>query len=132
MIKGEEVALPMSIQAIIAPPSATNNSGPGSEPEAGTPQGMPSGSSAQGTARQGSMGSGAKPAPSSEANGGNAEASNTQKNAMPPITANTQGVVGFADVTLSTPGGAQGSVVTSEKRNVKLESGTLMLLRVNQ
>jgi hypothetical protein len=26
---------------------------------------------------------------------------------------------------------AQGSVLTSEKNNVKLESGTLMLLRVN-
>jgi len=27
---------------------------------------------------------------------------------------------------------AQGSVVSSEKNNVKLESGTIMLLRVNQ
>jgi hypothetical protein len=27
---------------------------------------------------------------------------------------------------------AQGSVVSSEKSNVKLESGTFMLLRVNQ
>jgi hypothetical protein len=31
----------------------------------------------------------------------------------------------------TTQNATQGSVVTSEKSNVKLESGTLMLLRVN-
>jgi hypothetical protein len=53
--------------------------------------------------------------------------------ARPPITAQTQGVVGISDLTL-TPAAqntTQGSVVTSEKNNVKLESGTLLLLRVN-
>jgi len=50
-----------------------------------------------------------------------------------PVTGNTQGVLGMSDLTLSkATGSAQGSVLTSEKNNVKLESGTLMLLRVDQ
>jgi hypothetical protein len=40
----------------------------------------------------------------------------------------------MADVKLeaNAQNGVQGSVVSSEKNNVKLESGTIMLLRVNQ
>ena len=50
----------------------------------------------------------------------------------PVINPQTQGVIGISNVTLSpAPGGAQGSVMTSEKSNVKLESGTVLLLRVN-
>ena len=48
----------------------------------------------------------------------------------PVINAQTQGVIGISNVTLS-PAGAQGSVLTSEKSNVKLESGTVLLLKVN-
>ena len=52
----------------------------------------------------------------------------------PPITGNTQGVIGMPDVKLdnSTQAANQGSVVSSEKNNVKIEKGTLLLLRVNQ
>jgi hypothetical protein len=52
----------------------------------------------------------------------------------PPITAQTEGVIGISDLKLTptAPAANQGSVVSSEKNNVKLESGTLMLLRVNQ
>ena len=50
----------------------------------------------------------------------------------PVINTQTQGVIGISNVTLSpAAGGAQGSVMTSEKSNVKLESGTLLLLKVN-
>jgi hypothetical protein len=58
----------------------------------------------------------------------------TAKSSRPPITAQTQGVVGISNLTLSPPANnsTEGSVVTSEKNNVKLESGTMMLLRVNQ
>jgi hypothetical protein len=50
-----------------------------------------------------------------------------------PITANTQGVVGISNLHLSTAANTtEGSLVTSEKNNVKLDSGTLLLLRVNQ
>jgi hypothetical protein len=60
--------------------------------------------------------------------------SKTAKNTRPPITAETQGVVGISNLTLApaSTSAAQGSVVSSEKNNVKLESGTMMLLRVNQ
>lgn len=54
-------------------------------------------------------------------------------NAQEPITGNTQGVVGISDLKLmAAPNGSQGSVVSSDKSNVKLESGTFMLLRVAQ
>jgi hypothetical protein len=49
------------------------------------------------------------------------------------ITADTQGVVGISNLKLSMVSNTTpGSVVSSEKSNVKLESGTLMLLRVKQ
>jgi hypothetical protein len=54
-------------------------------------------------------------------------------NAHPPIDGNTQGVLGLQNMTLSgTASNGEGSVVSSAKNNVKLEGGTLMLLRVNQ
>ena len=53
--------------------------------------------------------------------------------AQQPITGNTRGVVGIPDLKLSAaPGPAQGSLVSSEKNNVKLDDGTFLLLRVNQ
>jgi len=54
-------------------------------------------------------------------------------NARPHITGNTQGVVGIDNLKLEAGQNAtQGSVLTSEKNNVKVESGTMLLLRVNQ
>jgi len=58
---------------------------------------------------------------------------NTQsgRSTYPPINAQTQGVIGVPNVTLSsTQNGAQGPVMRSEKSNVKLESGTMLLLKV--
>jgi len=50
---------------------------------------------------------------------------------LPPINAQTQGVIGLSHVTLAAgSSAAQGSVLTSEKGNVKLESGTMLLLKV--
>jgi len=45
------------------------------------------------------------------------------------ISLNAEGVEGMPELSL-TPGPAQDSVLTSEKHNVKLESGTQMILRV--
>ena len=60
----------------------------------------------------------------------NAPAANGRR---PPINAQTTGVIGLSNINLSPNSNAtQGSVVTSDKNNVKLESGTLLLLRVNQ
>ena len=73
----------------------------------------------------------ANPAPGTE-QAGSDQSSNTP-GPRPPITSSTQGVIGISDYRLSAAADAnQGSVVSSEKSNVKLESGTLMLLRVNQ
>jgi hypothetical protein len=49
------------------------------------------------------------------------------------ISTKTEGVVGISNLKLMTAsaGSTQGSLLTSEKNNVKLESGTFMLLRVN-
>jgi subtilase family serine protease len=53
--------------------------------------------------------------------------------ARPPINGNTQGVIGIPELKLAAnaQNAALGSVMSSGKGNVKLESGTLMLLRVN-
>jgi hypothetical protein len=58
--------------------------------------------------------------------------SQPQTGARPPITGNTQGVIGMPDVKLQTTAQntAQGSLMTSEKNNVKIEKGTMLLLRV--
>ena len=57
----------------------------------------------------------------------------TKTGARPPINGQTQGVVGISNLSLSPNSNAQqGSTLTSDKNNVKLESGTMLLLRVNQ
>ena len=60
--------------------------------------------------------------------------SSPQGDARPPITGNTQGVIGMSDLKLESgsQNSQQGSLLTSEKNNVKIEKGTMMLLRVNQ
>jgi hypothetical protein len=135
MVKGDQMQLPMSIQAIIAPQN--NNSeaaAPGPGPSAGPAQ-------TSGNAQGGSMGAGRTSSAgggsqqSGQQNypqGGGAEAE-AQASAQPPITANTQGVIGMSDVKLENGAQSQqGSVLSSEKNNVKIEKGTMMLLRVNQ
>jgi hypothetical protein len=139
MKNGADVKLPMSIQAIIAPPSVNSNNGGGAS--APTPEAAPSGGSSLPSAGRAGVGgtSGGAPQPqisqpssSSEVPSGNNGNGGTNAS-RPEITANTQGVVGFANLKLSAANDAsQGSVVSSEKNNVKLESGTLMLLRVAQ
>ena len=139
---GTDVAMPMSIQAVIVPPSQSTqnneasgegNSGPVSPPSGGqTPQSAP-------YARSGGMGpGGTQEVPTNSMPGtdwpSNNQTNNQSKtNTRQPITGNTQGVVGDPNLKLSTATtGSQPSVVSSEKNNVKLESGTVMLLRVTQ
>lgn len=132
MKDGQDLSLPMSIQAIIgAQPMNPRNVGT----EANTPQpsatpelgGMPAGGG-----RPGTMGTGASPTEPTPPTVGDEPAAGSSA-VRQSITANTQGVIGMPDMKLSTAGEeAQGSVVSSEKRNVKLDNGTLMLLKVNQ
>jgi hypothetical protein len=121
---GNEIPLKASIQAIGSPES---NAGAVSEPMGGYGNSaatapMPSGRGSYGSAS-------ANPnIPDSANNPGTAGQEGTA--ATPgQLTPNSQGVVGMSGVSLST-GTAQDSVLTSPKRNIKLDSGTQMILRV--
>jgi hypothetical protein len=130
---GEPMQMPMSIQAIVAPlnrnPANTNAQQPSGYPgpETGGVPTSPGG-------RQGSMGGGAAPtanAPQTSSDSPSEVPAGAQ--AQPQITGNTQGVVGIENLKLSAaPDAAQGSVLSSDKNNVKLDDGTFLLLRVNQ
>jgi hypothetical protein len=140
-----EVQLPMSIQAIIGTSNMNSNSnttGDTSNQQTAANNGGMAGNSGGGAAansgRTGGMGAGGtqtQPSDTSAASSTSGAASNNQSRggSQPEITGNTKGVVGISNLQLSSgQSAAQGSVVSSEKNNVKLESGTLMLLRVNQ
>jgi Bacterial conjugation TrbI-like protein len=129
MKNGSEMQMPMSIQAIIGPQNDQNsgNGSPTGVPNAGT-------GANPNPSRAGGMGGSAQsPTPSTPSVGSNAPSdTQTGTNARPRITAQTEGVVGISDVKLTPAVPAnRGSLVSSEKNNVKLESGTFMLLRVN-
>lgn len=134
VIGGNSMNLPMSIQAVIGQQTNGLNSGtapagtyPGASPNSGS--GTPAGT---GSGRTGGMGGTPPPAtPSSEGTAPPPEQSSAPSH--PAINAQTQGVIGISNVTLSpAQNGNQGSVMTSEKSNVKLESGTMLLLKVKQ
>ena len=129
VMKDGPLDLPMSIQAVIV----FQNPNP-SDQDSMASSG-PSGSSASPSAGVHSPMSGATQPPQqpSVPSGGTDTQAQGTKTGMPPINGNTQGVIGISNLTLSTgPNGTQGSVMTSEKNNVKLESGTMLLLKVNQ
>jgi hypothetical protein len=133
---GGELSVPMSIQAVVGSPPLNpdnNNTAGGSAPP---PSAMPSGGGVSpGNTSDRSSGMGGGPpsaAPNSTAAGGQWPTKTpSTTSANPPITASTQGVVGISNLKLSAANSTQGSVMSSEKSNVKLESGTFMLLRVN-
>ena len=118
---GSEIPTKASIQALEKlenyAPMASDNSG-----------GQQAGNLGGGNNRMGGMAPGGQP--SGNPNSGNAGNPGTMpsQNAPSNIAPNAQGVIGMSDVSLS-PGPSQDSVLTSEKHNVKLESGTQMILR---
>jgi hypothetical protein len=125
---GNLASLPMSIQAVIAAPN--QNSGNDSQAAGGTAP--PTSASAPAGNAGGRSGTAGMPQSAPQQNTVPSAGGETTS-AAPQITANTQGVVGISNYTLSKAGEAeQGSLVRSEKENVKLESGTFLLLRVNQ
>ena len=131
---GNTMQMPMSIQAIIGPQNNQNNPG-GGNGDATASSGSPTAGSTGGRPGIGGSAQGGSAQASTPSTGGNDTPSDskTAKNARPPITAQTQGVVGISNLTLApaSTSAAQGSLLSSEKNNVKLESGTMMLLRVN-
>jgi hypothetical protein len=133
MKNGGEMQMPMSIQAIIAPQASNSgNADNGNGQSTPAPAGNASGASSNG-GRAAGMGGAPPPTPNAST-GSNTSTDDSSTAAHEPITGKTEGVVGLRDLKLATTATAvsQGSVVSSEKNNVKLESGTLMLLRVNQ
>jgi hypothetical protein len=139
MKNGSELQMPMSIQAIIG-----SNNANSSNASAGNPNANESGNSAPANSggmapspsggRSAGMG-GAPPQSQTASLPSSPDNSSAQTGSAnrPPITAKTEGVIGIPNLALTAAApNAQGSLVTSEKENVKLESGTLMLLRVNQ
>jgi hypothetical protein len=132
------VSYPLSIQAVISPqvfqnPNA-NDAGNTASPPPTSPSSMPS--QMPGSAAGRGMGSGqSAPAnvPPNAAPSETGSENQSSGNRPPAITGHTQGVVGFSHLKLETPSSpTQPSVISSEKNNVKLQNGTLMLLRVNQ
>jgi hypothetical protein len=133
---GEQMQLPMSIQAIIAPPNRNANQASANNPSPGqTPSSSPdvgTGAPGSGAGGRGGMATNTPSAPQPTENPGNTPTKQTGAASMPQITGETRGVVGISNLTLSpAQDAAQGSVVTSEKNNVKLEDGTFLLLRVS-
>lgn len=126
--KGDE-ALPMSIQAIISQSYLSNGSAVGGS----QPNPMPDPGSGSRSANNGRGASaGSQPPASPTGNSGEeATAGAPAGKSHPPITGETKGVLGIENLNLADTNGVQGSVLSSEKNNVKLEGGTLLLLRVN-
>ncbi len=120
-------------RAVILNPNNNNNAGgesPNQPAATSSPGAMPGGNSGRST-----TGGGTPPQTPTSPPAGSESSSIAQAgaNAHQPITGSTQGVVGISNLKLAPATNAsEGSVVSSEKTNVKLESGTFMLLRVNQ
>jgi len=122
---GQEMQMPMSIQAVVG----QENQYPGGGDQGGSGNSGESSTTNPRTVRSPMSGSTQAP-PSGPPP--SADGAQTPRAARPPINAHTQGVVGISNLSLQPANGNQGSVMTSEKNNVKLESGTMLLLKVNQ
>jgi hypothetical protein len=132
MKNGTEIQLRMLIQAIIAPQPSIGSNNAGTETASQGPGSSGGGMAGGNSARVGGMNGGmAPPAPSPSAIDTDPSPS-SQTNSHQPITRETQGVVGISNLKLGAgTSRTQDSLVSSDKSNVKLESGILMLLRVN-
>jgi hypothetical protein len=125
MKDGRKLNFPMTIQAIVAPPSLNPGNESRGQPTSAPVAGMPRNNTAPGPGGIGSPTS----SPDGATPTGEWPTGTTSGNAGPQITGNTEGVVGYSHLKLSTA--TNGSVISSEKGNVKLDSGTLLLLRVS-
>jgi hypothetical protein len=127
---GSKVVLPLSIQAIIAPSYLNGGNNPNQASSAPSAPAPSSGGMAP-NGRSSQMGTPQTENPAA-AGGEEPSPSSANPHSHPAITGNTQGILGLENMTLSgAAASGQASVVSSEKNNVKLEGGTLLLLRVN-
>ncbi len=134
ILKNDELLqMAMSIQAIIVSPNRTGDNATAEAAPSTYPGAQPGGTSPGTASRQGPM-EGPIPATTVPQTAASTPANApTGTKAQPRISGETQGVIGIANLKLSAASdGTQGSTVSSEKNNVRLDEGTLLLLRVNQ
>lgn len=135
---GREIPLNATIQALAASQSNVAANEPVMEP--GAP-GNSSGNMAPGRAGNGGMiggaaqtaGTAAGTATNAAGNVGTAAGSTAAAGSNARLSASSQGVAGLPGLSLSAAAAnnTQASVISSQNKNVKLDSGTQMLLRVN-
>ena len=121
--KGVEVLLKAVIQAVGRPPESVNLGGK-DQMGASSEAAAPSGGSYGRMMGSGPSGSGGPTAASANTAG----AGSNQLPRAGNLPVDAQGVVGMSGMTLGT-GTQQESMLTSQKHNVKLESGTQMIVR---
>jgi len=124
--KGEEISLNVALVAIAAPQSDVSGGLPGSGSDPVVGAGAP-------TAAGSPMGTGRTPTsapgtPSYPAGG--AAGATTESNGSAQLPANSRGVYGLKDLKLmaASANGGQTTVITSSGKNVRLNSGTRLLL----
>lgn len=132
VLRDQQVQLPMSIQAVIGQENNSNENASANNGAGGAP--MPSaagpGNSPMGSRSPNSEMGQTEPQPGATSGNGASQPAGSKR---PPINAKTEGVIGISNVTLAPASNSQqGSLLTSEKNNVKLESGTMLLLKVSQ
>ena len=135
VLNNQQVQIPMSIQAVIGQENNdnANPSAGGGAPAASSPAPSNTGTGASSPmgSRSPNAGTGETQPPTGPPSGN--DQAQTSGSKRPPINGQTQGVIGLSNVTLApAQNGQQGSLLTSEKNNVKLESGTMLLLKVSQ
>ena len=130
---GQEIPLNAAVQAVGAAPSGSfDNSLPAGEPLGGTRPAAPGGGvqgTSQGTSRGGTVnGASSTPNGIGDPSAGVNSPPNTESVNSGQWDANTRGVVGLHNLSLNAAGEGQGSVIKSTGKNVKLDSGTRLLL----
>jgi len=132
MKDGKQVPFDAEIQALRRnTPQAAPAAAAGDSPDyqgSGMPAGAGSGSRA--ASRGESSPSSSYPGASPAAGADNSGSSQTASNAAPQLTATSQGPVGFEDMSMQQS--ADGTTLRAQKQNVKLESGTQMILKVRK
>jgi hypothetical protein len=127
---GQEVPLHNAVlQAVAAPPQGSSNFSASDTDRLGTtgagaPSNNPSMSGSRGARPDGIPNT--QPYPNDSPNG----TPSGESNAAGPLPANARGVYGYDGLRMSTNGNGEGTVLTSNKKNVHLDGGTRLLLTV--
>ncbi len=135
---GQQIGFNAVVQALAPPVSAAGGAddsaliGGGAQAPAPTGGGGASGGN-MGTGPVGAIGSTVGRTVGNTAGTVTGTASGTVNGAGGVLNGNSHGVIGLQGLTLNSTasGSAQGSVISSNSRNVKLDSGTQMVLQVN-